>query len=215
MAFRGWKVEALEFFEGLEADNSKSYWQAHKDVYDDVVRAPMEELLAELEPELGEGRIFRPYRDVRFSKDKSPYKTAIGATAGHGYIHLDSRGLSAGSGMWEMAPDQLERYRAAVADDRSGRAIEGIVSAARKKGVDVNGHDELKTAPKGYPKDHPRIELLRYKGLITWRDWPAGAWLGTKKAKDRLVEFFRDSKPLVGWLDEHVGSSTMPERGRR
>ena len=163
MAFRGWKVEALEFFEGLEADNSKSYWQAHKDVYDDIVRAPMEELLAELEPEFGDGRIFRPYRDVRFSKDKSPYKTAIGATIGDGYVHLDARGLAAGGGMWEMAPDQLERYRAAVADDRSGTTIEGIVSATRAKGLIVSGHDELKTAPKGYPKDHPRIELLRYK----------------------------------------------------
>ena len=215
MAFRGWKVEALEFFEGLEADNSKSYWQAHKDVYDDVVRAPMEELLAELEPDFGEGRIFRPYRDVRFSKDKSPYKTAIGATIGDGYVHLDARGLAAGSGMWQMAPDQLERYRAAVADDRSGTTVEEIVSAARAKGLDVSGHDELKTAPKGYPKDHPRIELLRYKGLTAWREWPAGPWLGTKKAKDRVVEFFGDSKPLVGWLREHVGSSTTPERGRR
>ena len=72
MAFHGWKVEALEFFEGLEADNSKAYWQRHKDVYDTIVRAPMEELLAELEPEFGEGRIFRPYRDIRFSRDKSP-----------------------------------------------------------------------------------------------------------------------------------------------
>ncbi|HEX5936339.1 MAG TPA: DUF2461 domain-containing protein [Actinomycetota bacterium] len=215
MAFRGWKVEALEFFEGLEADNSKSYWQAHKDVYDDIVRAPMEELLEELEPDFGDGRIFRPYRDVRFSKDKSPYKTAIGATIGDGYVHLDARGLAAGSGMWQMAPDQLERYRAAVADDRSGTTVEEIVSAARAKGLDVSGHDELKTAPKGYPKDHPRIELLRYKGLTTWREWPAGAWLGTNKAKDRVVEFFGDSKPLVGWLREHVGSSTMPERGRR
>ena len=82
MAFHGWKVEALEFFEGLEADNSKAYWQRHKDVYETIVRAPMEELLAELEPEFGEGRIFRPYRDVRFSRDTSPYKTAIGATLG-------------------------------------------------------------------------------------------------------------------------------------
>ena len=215
MAFRGWKVEALEFFEGLEADNSKSFWQAHKGVYEDVVRAPMEELLAELEPEYGDGRIFRPYRDIRFSKDKSPYKTAIGATIGDGYIHLDARGLAAGSGMWEMAPDQLERYRAAVADDRSGRTLEGVVLRARAKGLQISGHGELKTAPKGYPKDHPRIELLRYKGLNTWREWPAGAWLGTKKAKDRIVEFFGDSRPLVGWLHEHVGSSTMPERGRR
>ena len=215
MTFRGWKVEALEFFEGLEVDNSKSYWQAHKDVYDHVVRAPMEELLAELEPEFGAGRIFRPYRDIRFSKDKSPYKTAIGATLGAGYVQLDARGLAAGSGMWEMAPDQLERYRAAVADDRSGSKIERIVSSARADGLDVSGHGELKTAPKGYPKDHPRIELLRYKGLVTWREWPAGAWLGTKRAKDRIVELLERSKPLVGWLHEHVGSSTMPERGRR
>ena len=90
MAFHGWKVEALEFFEGLEADNSKAYWQRHKDVYDTIVRAPMEELLAELEPEFGEGRIFRPYRDVRFSRDKSPYKTAIGATLGDGYVQVDA-----------------------------------------------------------------------------------------------------------------------------
>jgi len=215
MAFRGWKVEALEFFEGLEVDNSKSYWQAHKNVYDDVVRAPMEELLAELEPDFGQSKIFRPYRDIRFSKDKSPYKTAIGATVGDGYVQLDARGLAAGSGMWEMAPDQLERYRAAVADDRSGSKIARIVSSARADGLDVSGHGELKTAPKGYLKDHPRIELLRYKGLITWREWPAGAWLGTKRAKDRIVDFLERSKPLVGWLDDHVGRSTMPERGRR
>src|ERR671923_2804284 len=119
MTFRGWPAEAIEFYEGLEADNSRTYWQEHKAVYEEVVRGPMDQLLTELAPEFGEGRIFRPYRDVRFSKDKSPYKTAIGATAGTaGYVHVDARGLAAGSGMWEMAPDQLERYRAAVDADR-------------------------------------------------------------------------------------------------
>ena len=215
MAFRGWKVEALEFFEGLEADNSKAYWQPRKEVYDTIVRAPMEELLAELEPEFGEGRIFRPYRDVRFSRDKSPYKTAIGATIGEGYVQIDARGLAVGSGKWEMASDQLERYREAVADESSGEELHRIVAAARAKGLDVHGHDVLKTAPKGYPKDHPRIELLRYKGLIAWREWPAGAWLGTKRAKDRIVEFLEQSKPLVGWLQTNVGDSTLPDRGRR
>ena len=107
MTFLGWKAEALEFFEGLEADNSKAYWQAHRDEYDELVRAPMEELLAELEPGWGKGRIFRPYRDVRFSRDKSPYKTNIAATIGEGYVQLSAEGLGAGSGMWEMAPDQL------------------------------------------------------------------------------------------------------------
>ena len=173
------------------------------------------ELLAELEPEFGEGRIFRPYRDVRFSRDKSPYKTAIGATIGEGYVQIDARGLAVGSGKWEMASDQLERYREAVADDGSGEELHRIVSAARKKGLDVHGHDVLKTAPRGYPKDHPRIEFLRYKGLIAWREWPAGAWLGTKRAKDRIVEFLEQSKPLVGWLQTNVGESTLPDRGRR
>ena len=114
MAFRGWPAEALEFFEGLEADNSKSYWQRHKETYETLVRAPMEELLAELAPEWGEGRIFRPYRDVRFSADKSPYKTNIAATIGDGYLHLDARGLGTGAGMWEMAPDQLGDERPSV-----------------------------------------------------------------------------------------------------
>src|SRR5215216_5014379 len=84
MAFRGWPAEAIEFYEGLEADNSKTYWQQNKVVYEELVRGPMDELLAELAPQYGEGRIFRPYRDVRFSKDKSPYKTAIAATLANG-----------------------------------------------------------------------------------------------------------------------------------
>lgn len=213
MAFHGWRAEALEFFEGLEADNSKTYWQAHKDDYEKLVRAPMEELLAELAPEWGEGRIFRPYRDVRFSRDKSPYKTQMGAMVGEGYVQLSAEGLAAGCGMWEMAPDQIERYREAVGDDRSGKRLAGLVAKARAAGLEVTAHDVLKTAPRGYPKDHPRIELLRFKGLITWREWPAGAWLGTKRAKDKVVEILRLSRPLGDWLRTNVGSSTLPERG--
>lgn len=212
MTFRGWSAEALEFFEGLEADNSKVYWQRNKDVYDTMVRAPMEELLKELAPELGEGRIFRPYRDIRFSSDKSPYKTNIAAVIGDGYVQLSADGLGAGCGMYEMAPDQLERYRAAVGDDRAGDKLVDLVASARVAGLEVTGHEVLKTAPRGYPKDHPRIELLRFKGLITWREWPAGAWLGTRQAKTRVAEFFRLSKPLNEWLLAHVGPSTVPER---
>jgi uncharacterized protein (TIGR02453 family) len=214
MVFRGWPAEALEFFEGLEADNSKTYWQRNREVYDTLVRAPMAELLDELAPEWGEGRILRPYRDIRFSSDKSLYKTQIGAMIGDGYIQLTADGLGVGSGMWEMAPDQLERYRKAVSEDRSGDKLVDLAAKARAGGLDVTGHDALKTAPKGYPKDHPRIELLRYKGLITWREWPAAAWLGTRRAKDRVVEFFRHSKPLSEWLRTYVGPSTLTERRR-
>jgi uncharacterized protein (TIGR02453 family) len=214
MAFRGWKAEALEFFDGLAADNSKGYWRQNKPVYEQLVRAPMEELLAELEPEWGEGRIFRPYRDVRFSRDKSPYKTHIGATIGRGYVQLSADGLGAGCGMWEMARDQLERYRAAVDDDRPGSALAELVADVEAAGIQVEGHGVLKTAPRGYPKDHPRIDLLRYKGLVTWRDWPAGAWLGTRRAKDRVVGFLERSRPIAEWLDTNVGASTLPRDTR-
>ena len=212
MAFHGWRVEALEFFEGLEADNSKSYWQANKDVFETQVRAPMEALLEELAPDRGEKRLFRPYRDVRFSADKSPYKTQIAGMVGRGYVQLNADGLAAGCGMWEMASDQLERYRNAVLDDRTGNQLTKQVAKAKAAGLDVMAHDKLKTAPRGYPKDHPRIELLRYKGLVTWRDWPAGKWLATSRAKERVVEFFQDSKPLEAWLRANVGSSNLPER---
>ena len=210
MAFRGWPAEALEFFEGLEADNSKTYWQQNRDVYEKLVRAPMQELLDELASEWGEGRIFRPYRDIRFSADKSPYKTNIAAVIGDGYVQLTADGLGAGCGMYEMDADQLDRYRKAVAEDGSGVELATLVATVRKAGLEVTGHDVLKTAPRGYPRDHPRIELLRYKGLITWREWPAGAWLGTGGAKDRVVEFFRRSKPVNEWLRTNVGPSTLP-----
>jgi uncharacterized protein (TIGR02453 family) len=209
MGFKGWPVGALEFYEGLEADNSKGYWTEHKEVYTSEVHAPMVALLAELVDEFGEGKIFRPYRDVRFSLDKTPYKTAIAATIGSGYIQLSADGLTAGAGMYHLAPDQLDRYRRAVADDTTGTALEALVGTLRKAHIDVYGTDALKTAPKGYPKDHPRLDLLRNKGLVAMRQWPAAAWLGTVAAKTRIIGLLRAARPLCGWLDEQVGPSHL------
>ncbi|HET6212903.1 MAG TPA: DUF2461 domain-containing protein [Micromonosporaceae bacterium] len=215
MAFRGWPAEALEFYDGLTADNSKAYWTAHKDVYEQVVRAPMVELLAELEAEFGAAKIFRPNRDVRFSADKSPYKTAIGASLdGGGYVQLSARGLAAGNGMYMMAPDQLERYRHAVAQDHTGKPLEAIIAEVKRHRIDVEGHDQLKTAPRGYPKDHPRVDLLRCKGLIAWKQWPVAAWLGTAAAKSRVVDFLHAAQPLHAWLAEYVGETTLDAQRR-
>lgn len=205
MAFSGWPVEAVEFYEGLLADNSKAYWQSHKQTYEDAVLAPMRELLAELEPEFGAGKVFRPHRDVRFSPDKSPYKTAIGALLDRGgYVQLSADGLAAGCGRYHLEPDELARYRAAVADDGSGSRLQAIVDALRADGIEVTGRETLKTVPRGYPKDHPRADLLRHKGLVTWKQWPAAAWLGTAKARERVVEFLRRSAPLIDWLEKNV-----------
>jgi len=213
VTFHGWSAESLEFYEGLAADNSKTYWTEHKAVYDEHVLAPMSELLDELADEFGEGRIFRPYRDVRFSADKSPYKTAIGATlSGGGYVQLSADGLAAGSGYYVMAPDQIDRYRRAVSDERTGEQLRRELAALERQGVEIVARDALKTAPRGYPKDHPRADLLRNKGLIAWQEWPVEPWLETAAAKDRIVWFFRVALPLRDWLDTNVGSSDMPGR---
>jgi len=205
MAFTGWPVEAVEFYEGLEDDNTKAYWQEHKPVYDRCVKAPMEALLAELADDFGAGRIFRPNRDVRFSADKTPYKTNCAAQLPGGYVSFSAEGLFVGAGLYMPSPEQLGRLREAVAAERSGKQLAAIVAALRTGGYEVSAHETLKTAPKGYPVDHPRIELLRLKGVVMSRSWPVGAWLGTKKAKDRVVGCLTDARPLTAWLERAVG----------
>jgi uncharacterized protein (TIGR02453 family) len=206
MTFSGWPEEALDFYDGLAADNTKTYWTEHKAVYTGKILDPMTELTEELAAEFGEPKIFRPYRDVRFSADKTPYKTHIGAVVGGtGYVQLSAEGLAAGAGMWQLSPEQLARYRAAVAHDRHGAELEEIIAAIEQTGITVHGHGVLKSAPRGYPPDHPRIGLLRNKGLTAWRQWPVEPWLETARAKDRLVAFFRTSLPLASWLNTHAG----------
>jgi len=207
MSFSGWPEEALDFYDGLAADNSKTYWTAHKKIYEAAVLRPMTELVEELAPEFGEAKIFRPYRDIRFSKDKTPYKTHIGALVGRGYVQFSAQGLAVGNGMYGMAPDQLDRYRQAVAGDRTGGQLEDAIAAIEKEGIGVSGRDVLKSAPRGYPADHPRIELLRYKGIVAWKEWPVEAWLETVAARDRVAGFWRATRPLSTWLADNVGPS--------
>jgi uncharacterized protein (TIGR02453 family) len=214
VTFKGWPVTALEFYEGLEADNSKVYWTDNKHVYEQHVRAPMEALLTELAGEFGEGKIFRPYRDVRFSADKAPYKIACGATLGDGYVQISANGLFVGSGMYHLMPDQLARYRAAVAAEGTGKDLGAIVAKLAKAGLDVHGTDALRTAPKGYPKDHPRVELLRYKGIVATKGFPVASWLGSAKAKAEIVKVLRGAASLNSWLSANVGPTTM-DPGRR
>ena len=204
MTFRGWPPEAVSFFEGLEADNTKTYWQAHKATYETAVRAPMEALLEDLEADFGPGRVFRPYRDTRFSKDKTPYKLACAAHLRDGYVSLSADELFVGSGLFMPEPEALRRYRAAVDDDVAGVELESIVSTLRSTGYEVGGHDELKTAPRGYPTDHPRLALLRQKGVVMSKAWPVGAWTATRKAKDRVVAGLEAARPLNAWIGRHV-----------
>src|ERR1700685_2145381 len=116
MAFSGWPEEALDFYYGLAADNTKTYWTEHRAIYDEKILRPMADLAEELAEEFGEPKIFRPYRDVRFSRDKTPYKTHIGAViGGTGYIQLSAEGLAAGAGLWQTSPEQPGRHPAHAA----------------------------------------------------------------------------------------------------
>ena len=205
MAFDGWPAQALAFYAGLEDDNSKEYWTSRKAVFQENVLRPMEELLEELAPEFGEPKLFRPYRDIRFSHDKTPYKTHIGATLGQTcYLQLSADGLSAGAGRWHLEPAELVRYRAGVAGP-DGAELAVIVAALEKAGIEVHGHGTLKTAPRGYPADHPRIHLLRHKGLTTWRHWLPAPWLSTPAPAGKISEFFRTSADFCDWLGSHAG----------
>lgn len=203
MQFTGFTDDAFAFYEGLLADNSKTYWTRHKATYEAAVRAPMEALFAALEPEFGPVKLFRPYRDVRFSKDKSPYKTQQGGHAGGYYFQLDADGLMVAGGMYAPTPEQLERYRAAVDADASGNALVRIVDELRHGGYEIGG-DRLKTRPRGTRPDHPRLELLRHRSLYAHQGWPPEEWTLTAEVVDRVRGAWRGLSPLVEWGRQYV-----------
>jgi uncharacterized protein (TIGR02453 family) len=202
MAFDGWKGDFVGFFRGLELDNSKRYFEAHRRQYEVDVRKPMEELVAELEPLLGGGKIFRINRDIRFSADKSPYKPSIAAVVGTIYIHLDAHQLFLGTGAHNPDTAWLRRYREAVARP-VGEELAHLVNEMRNGGINVGGNP-LKTAPRAYPPDHPRIELLRWREVVAGRRFPIEPWIATAGVKDRVVETWDKMRPFAGWLTEHV-----------
>ncbi len=215
MTFSGFPPDAFVFFEELAANNSKSFWETNKSRYLDGVKSPFQALSTEVESEFGPLRLFRPNRDVRFASDKSPYKTNAGAlTEGEGgeiyYVHIDAEGLMAASGYYAMGTDQLARYRQAVDHAIYGPVLADIVEACAKDGMRLAGIDALKTVPRGFPKDHPRADLLRRKGLAVSKHWPVAKWVHTGKAGDRVTDTWRSARPLNDWLNNHVGPSSEP-----
>jgi uncharacterized protein (TIGR02453 family) len=213
--FKGWSQDALDFYVGLEADNSKTYWLAHKSVYDECVKAPFLALSDEIAEEFGPLHVFRPNRDIRFAKDKSPYKTAAAAvTESQGgaayYVQISGEGLYVGSGYYHLVPDQLERFRVAVDNARSGPKLASAIAAMRKQRYEVGSRDALQRAPRGYPADHPRVDLLRLKGIHIGKSYGAPAWLHTAKAFGKITTAWRDAAPVNRWLDKYVGPSTAP-----
>ena len=212
--FEGFPEQALVFYEGLEADNSKAYWTDHKGVYDACVKAPLEALLADLAAEFGTAKVFRPYRDVRFAKDKTPYKTHAAAVVEHEgslYVQLGADGLYVGGGFWHTGSDQAQRLRAAVDEELTGRRLRELLDGLA--GWEVLG-ERLQRVPKPYPPDHPRADLLRHKGLAAGLRFEPAEWLHQPECRERVAAAWRQVQPLNAWLWQHVGPTTADVRPR-
>jgi uncharacterized protein (TIGR02453 family) len=221
--FEGFPAAVRTWFKGLEADNSREYFAARRDFFEGSIRDQMEALLGELSERFGgEVKMFRQHRDVRFSRDKSPYKTntygVIYGSPGAGqglYASISARGLLAGSGYHLMARDQLERYRERLDADTPGREFAKAIAKANKAGLEVWG-ESLATAPRGYAKDHERIELLRRKSLSLGATHKFGRGIGREAGLRFVADTWRAAAPVTRWLEEHVGASSLPaDRGRR
>lgn len=221
MTFEGFPDEGLVFYEGLEADNSKTYWTENRAVYESRVRAPMQSLADELADEFGPAKLFRPYRDVRFSNDKTPYKTHQGAvvepagrSAGAWYVQISADGLRVAGGCWRMESDQVARYRRAVADDVQGPRLADEIRRLTATGWEVGG-DRLTRLPRGFEApDDERAQLLRHRSLNVAQEWEPADWLHTREPLDRVRTTWRDVIALNRWMADNVGATTK-ENPRR
>ncbi len=208
MKFEGFPEAALDFYDDLELDNTKSFWEAHKPVYESAVRDPMLALTASLAEEFGPAKVFRPYRDVRFAKDKTPYKTHQGAFVAVGpatgwYVEVASPGVRVGAGYYHAGGHDLARIRTAIDTEHSGEELAGILAKLRKRGFEVRG-DQLKTTPRGYSADHPRIDLLRYRSMVVGRSYGFEKVIHTPKLATKVRDDWRALRPLVEWISARV-----------
>ncbi|WP_232680261.1 DUF2461 domain-containing protein [Nocardioides sp. R-C-SC26] len=218
MTFEGFPVAALDFYDDLEMDNTKSFWDAHKDVYAASVKAPFAALSAALEPEFGAMKVFRPYRDVRFAKDKTPYKTHQGAFVAAGpaigwYVELSPRGVRVGGGFYEASGERLAAIRAAMDAEKTGTALARQLQRYEKAGFEVGG-DRLKTTPRGFSADHPRIGLLRHRTLFVSRSYGFEPVIHTPEVLTMIRDDWRRLRPLVSWVADAVDGVPGPPTRR-
>lgn len=202
--FTGFPVAALDFYDDLEGDNTKTFWSAHKEIYEESVRKPMNALVAALEGEFGAAKVFRPHRDVRFAKDKTPYKTNQGAFVPRGpslgyYVEVAAPGVRVGAGFYEASAERLGSFRDAIADERRGAELEKILAKLVKAGWTVGG-DRLKTSPRGYDADHPRIELLRHKSMTLSKSYGFEPVIHTAELADQIRQDWRTTTPFIDWV---------------
>jgi uncharacterized protein (TIGR02453 family) len=213
-AFRGFPPQAIEFLRELEDNNDRDWFKANRARYDECLVAPTKALADDLE-ELGRPRMFRPWNDTRF-RPGPPIKEHVGLAIGYEgaggyYIELSLDGLLIAAGLHNPASDQVERLRRAVDDGRSAAALTRAVKRSQEAGLELNEPD-LVRAPRGYPSDHPRLEMLRRRRLTVAHRHEVGPWLHKPGAGTRIRAQLEAASPLVRWLREQVGPTTRSPR---
>ncbi|MCE9575258.1 MAG: TIGR02453 family protein [Deltaproteobacteria bacterium] len=221
--FTGFPREAPRFFHELAIEMNREWFAAHKAEYEAMWVAPMTALLAELAAALPRSypgatlappKLMRIHRDVRFAADKTPYKTHIAGIISLGggaatesaaplYLHL---GLDeyCGAGLYGFAPPQLERWRKAIAADKTGAEIARLLGAARADGLTLGAQQVLSRTPPQLAPDHPRAELLRHKGCVLgFPEIPAGL-IHQAGFRDWLLTNAQRAAPVVRWIMRHV-----------
>jgi uncharacterized protein (TIGR02453 family) len=226
MAFTGFARNAMGFWHELAAEMNRDWFLANKERYEQLWVQPMTELLAgvatKLAPvypktKLAAPKIMRINRDVRFAKDKSPYKTWIGASLRLGdhkqpmdgvtalYLHFGIEEEFAGSGRYVFEDEVLAKWRKKVADTTTGPEIAKLVGALRKAGYSLHAYDSLQRVPKPYDAEHPRAELLKMKGLVVeFPETPKGL-IHKPGFTDWLVKHAKAAAPMNRWLKRHLG----------
>lgn len=218
MTFAGFPAEAFTFYEQLAAHNTKAWWEKHRATYDECIKGPLVELLASLEPQFGAYKIYRPYRDTRFSKDKTPIKDHQGAVVmiedaiGY-YVQVSAAGVMTGGGLYAPAPGQLARLRAGI-DSAAGATLDKELTRLARASWEIDGAP-LKTRPKGYPADHPLIDLLRMTRVITTRVYADPAIVESPRLLASIRKDWRSITPLLDWLADHAGPAEDPGREPR
>ena len=215
--FAGFAKQGVPFFHGLAVAQSRDWFQAHKADYETLWRLPMISLLAGLRApaeklfgrKVAPPKIFRLNRDVRFSKDKSPYKLHCGGLLGFGevsapegvaglYVQLGLEDFAA-TGFYQLDPDRLALLRKRILDEKAGGKLARLVAALEAEGLSITSTETLKRAPSGVAPDHPRIALLRQKGLaISFPEIPKRVRF-TAGLEGWLLEQLRIATPVVKW----------------
>jgi uncharacterized protein (TIGR02453 family) len=219
-AFDGFADGDARFFRALAKHQDRDWFQLHRAEYERGWRQPMAALLAEVHDRidrlfphhaLAAPKVFRINRDVRFGKDKSPYKTHIGGyialDGGSGpaapmplYLHVSPAETFAAAGHYMMLPPQLARFRAAVLDDQQGPALTRILAPLARAGFTLGSHEVLQRVPRGMDPTHPRAELLKRKGLVVTFPTLPRSLLVSAKLVPWLTAHVKRIVPLVEWL---------------